>query len=400
MTNQLEAKTKQIIDVVSQHDFNSLSLLSGDTGSLFLLSYYAEYTKEDRYLEMVEEKIMKMYEKIQESGGHIDCGYSNGISGFLWALNNLNKSGHIDVDLKENFADALPLIYDYMFSKINEGNFDFFHGALGSANLLLDTIDLFPDNTIALRDFNTMLLQIGMVNEEQNTLYYASSVLRANNEPKMVINLSYSHGMAAILYYFIRCMQNEDLATPEIKLGIERMVRFFRNNQNIPSAEMSYFPSWVNIENHVQHNSRLAWCYGDLGIGIVLYQAGELVNDSELMDYALTVLKHTTTRTNPTKENVVEGNFCHGSAGLVQTYRTIYELTKEKIFLEAADYWLQVTVDLAVHEEGYAGYKTYHGRDNIYVNDCSLLEGAAGVAIVFLETLMEKSLPWKQSLML
>ncbi|NJM79927.1 MAG: hypothetical protein HC854_10465 [Flavobacterium sp.] len=70
------------------------------------------------------------------------------------------------------------------------------------------------------------------------------------------------------------------------------------------------------------------------------------------------------------------------------------------MFLDASNYWLQVTLDLAVHEDGYAGYKTYNGLHKEYHKDCSLLEGATGIALVFLETLLEKPLPWKKSLML
>jgi lantibiotic biosynthesis protein len=400
MTNQLQEKTKQIVAVISNHDFNSLSILSGDSGSLFLLCYYAEYTKDEKYLEIVEEKILTMYDRIQEGNIYVDFGYSNGVSGFLWALHNLNESGHIDIDLKENFEDTLPLIYDFIFTKINEGNFDFFHGALGPANLLINTIDMFPNNLIVLHDFNKMLLKIGIEDQEKNTLHYVSNVLKGSDRYEAVINLSYSHGMAAIIYYFSRCLQHKELSTPEIKIALEQMINFYKINQNKPSPEMSYFPSWVNLENHIEHKSRLAWCYGDLGIGIALYEAAKVLDDNMLKNYAIEVLKHTTKRTNLSEENVVEGNFCHGSAGLVETYKTIYELTKEEIFIETANYWLQVTLDLGNHEDGYGGYKTYFSSNNTYENNGGLLEGATGVALVFLETLMGKSLAWKKSLML
>ena len=65
-------------------------------------------------------------------------------------------------------------------------------------------------------------------------------------------------------------------------------------NQN---CEHCYFPYCGIIESPFQLGySRLAWCYGDLGIGIILYQAAKTFNDVELENFALEVLLHTTTR--------------------------------------------------------------------------------------------------------
>ncbi|UOX32911.1 lanthionine synthetase C family protein [Flavobacterium sediminilitoris] len=400
MKDILEEKTKTIIDSIVNHNYNNMSLLSGNTGSLFLLSYYAEYTKNDKYLEIVEEIIVDTYTKINNGIYHIDFSYSNGITGFLWAINNLLESGHIDIDFDEYFSETIPDIYNFMMYKIEQGNYDFLHGALGPANFLLDITDKFPDCIFYLKKFNSKLIEKGIYNKSNDTLHFISSVFKANNETEKVINLSLSHGMAAIMYYFIRCLQKKELYSDQLVKALRQIINFYKIHQNPSPNEMSYFPSWIKLESHIAFNSRLAWCYGDLGIGTELYKASEVLKDNELKEYALTILKHTTTRRDLKIESVVDGNFCHGSCGLVDVYRTIYKMTNEPIFLETANYWLEKTIDLAVHEDGYAGYKTYLGGKNIYENNLSLLEGASGVAIVFLATLMDKELSWKKSLML
>lgn len=400
MKQLLEKKTKQIVDIVAAHDLNNVSILSGNTGSLFLLCYYAEYTKNDHYREVAEKLIIDMHHKITEGQYYFDFGYSNGLSGYLWALNNLINSGYIELDLSDYFSEALPPISNYMFEKMEEGNYDFLHGALGPANLLVDIIDVFPNNASELKRLNKKLLEKSIYNETKNTLHFVSTVTAKDNEKQSVINLSLSHGMASIIYYLVRCLKNKEVATPEIELALKQIINYYKTNQNVASDNMSFFPSWVKLDGFVEQNSRLAWCYGDIGIGMVLYEAGIFFNDSELKSYALEILKLTAKRRDPIKENVIEGNFCHGASGLVEIYTTIYDLTKDELFLETAKYWLQITLDLATYEDGFAGYKTDLFGKKEYQNNCTLLEGVAGIGLVFLENLMDKSLPWKKALML
>lgn len=400
MKQVLEQKTKEIVEVVADFNFNNLSLFSGDTGTLFLLSYYSEYTKDEKYLEKVEEIITDIYTNIQEGRYPINFSFSNGVTGFLWAINNLKSSGHIDIDIKEYFEGIIPLVYDYIFEKIEKGDYDFLHGALGPATFLMDTYDIFPENINVLKQFNVFLLDQGVCNHKKDTMYYISKVLKNENDSLEVINLSLSHGMASIIDYMTRCLKISDLADPTIEKALRRIINFYKINQNTVKPQKSYFPSWINLQGSDQSNSRLAWCYGDLGIGLVIYKAGKLFGDSDLMDYALSILKHTLDRKDPKIENIFEGNFCHGSSGLVEIYRSIYQVTNDSDFLEAANYWLQVTLDLAVYKDGNAGYKRFYGMEKEYRNDCTLLEGVSGIGVVFLETLLEKPLGWKSALML
>lgn len=400
MKEILEKKTKQIVDTIISHNYNSMSLLSGNTGSLFLLSYYAEYTKEEKYLELVEEIIVNIYNNINNGHYYIDFSYSNGVTGFLWALNNLLESGHIDIDFDEYFSEAIPNIANYMMEKAEEENFDFLHGAIGPANFLLDIAHKFPSCFSFLNEFNAKLIAKGNYNAEEETLHYISSIIKTGNETEEVINLSLSHGMAAIMHYLVRCLKHKALYSETLVVALRRIITVYKKYQNPIATNGSYFPSWIKLENHQPFTSRLAWCYGDLGIGTELYRAGDFLKDNELKDYALKILKHTATRREVVKENVADGNFCHGSCGLVAVYRTLYALTNEELFLETANYWLQMTLNHAVHEDGIAGYKTYLGGKKIFEYNPSLLEGATGVGMVFLETLMEKELPWKKALML
>jgi hypothetical protein len=51
---------------------------------------------------------------------------------------------------------------------------------------------------------------------------------------------------------------------------------------------------------------------------------------------------------------------------------------------EAYKYWREVTLKMAYHEEGLAGYKFYHGSEEEWKNDYSVLGGIAGVGLSLL----------------
>lgn len=397
MINEIKNKTAQLVEIVAHENFGQqMGLLSGTTGSLFLLSYYSEYSKDLKYLDLVEERILNTFELINNNASFSNLTYSNGIAGFLWALQNLNNNGYIDIDLTDFASDATPLLTDFMMNKIEEGDYDFLHGALGVANYFVDESN--PASIKVVNQFNQKLISKGVINKEADIIYYLSNVNIKENEWREVINLSLSHGMASIIYYLQRCLKNKNFANDELAKTLRQLISFYRKNQNDISIYNCYYPSWIDKEDP-NFNSRMAWCYGDLGIGLVFLIAAEVLNDVELKEHSIRVLKYTLRRTDLVKEAVKEAGICHGSAGLVKMYKTIYRITGRIEFNVAAEYWLKVTLDFANHTDGHAGYKTYFHKTG-FQNNCGLLEGVGGIGLVFLEELMGKPLSWEKALML
>ena len=395
MLTEIKNKTAEIVDIVANEDFNGrIGLLSGTAGSLFLLCYYSEYTSNETYLDIVAQRITDAFDIINDTQ-FSNLTYSSGLTGFLWTLKNLNTHQYLDLDLSEVEDSAQPLLSDFMMQKLEEGEYDFLHGALGVANYFLDTEN--SSSIALLNDFNKKFLATAIRNEKENTRSFFSTV-NTGDALTPVVNLSLSHGMASIVYYLQRCLKNKHIATEEIKEALNQVIAFYRKNQNDIEVQASYFPSWIN--NQAPHvNARLAWCYGDLGVGHVFSLAADTLNDPELKAYSIQILKNTLTRLDPVKESIKDAGMCHGAAGLVKMYRTIQFATGIASFNTAAEHWLKITLEQADHTNGYAGYKTYE-EEKGWKNDCGLLEGVTGIGIVFLEELMGKRLSWDKALLL
>jgi len=162
----------------------------------------------------------------------------------------------------------------------------------------------------------------------------------------------------------------------------------------------SLFPSWVLEDGTVDDNQRLAWCYGDFGVGLACLKVSELFNDSELHKKACHILEHTTTRKIYENTHVVDASLCHGAFGNAQIYTAIYHATKDHLYRDAASYWINYGMDLKTHNDGYAGFKQWYGQPQGWRPRTSLLEGVAGIGLSTIDYLSEEQNTWDRCLLI
>ena len=151
----------------------------------------------------------------------------------------------------------------------------------------------------------------------------------------------------------------------------------------------------------MHYNSRLAWCYGDLGIASAFWQTGKNNNNTEWKQEAIDILLHTAQRLN-TKENLImDAGICHGAAGVAHIFNRFYKETGIKEFDEARWYWLDQTLQMAKPGTGLAGYQVWNHKAG-WQNEYGLLEGIAGIGLALAGFLTEdvQDLDWDQCLLL
>jgi hypothetical protein len=91
--------------------------------------------------------------------------------------------------------------------------------------------------------------------------------------------------------------------------------------------------------------------------------------------------------------------FCHGSVGLVHLYHRLYNNTKIEAFKRAAERWLDITMlEYYKPGEGAGGYfsRSFNEEKNEFelLPLYALLEGSAGIALVYLSYLTDISPEW------
>ncbi len=306
----------------------------------------------------------------------VDFSYGMGKAGLNWFYQLMFRHELLD----QEDTDLLCFDDDYLY------------GGLGAAAYLLYR------HGAQKKDFMARVL--AMLTERARANHGALPAFQLMEQrpvPEMV-NLGLAHGLPAVIRFCLLC-DTQDVCREASRSLALQLIRYMRA-QVRADKDTCYFPSVVEKGKPAeQDTSRLGWCYGDLGIGFVLYEAGRVWADDELTAFALEVLVHTTQRRANAQTLVHDAGFCHGSAGIAHIYNRLWQLSQLPVFREAADYWMGETLRLAQHADGVAGYKKWDAASNSWVVDYSLIEGVAGIGLVLISYLTGDC-SWDYSVML
>jgi lantibiotic modifying enzyme len=211
-----------------------------------------------------------------------------------------------------------------------------------------------------------------------------------------VYNMGLSHGIPAILS-FLSKVHNAGILIDKTKDMIEKIVNFIIENKT--DSILYSFSEILDINTPNETVSRLAWCYGDLGVCCSLWQASDVLNSVELKEEIISILTIASGRKSKESTQIYDASLCHGTVGAAHIFQRFYDWTKIPLFKETADYWYEETLKMAHFEDGYAGYKVYtpieYGGER---PSRSFLEGISGIGLVLLYKISGKNPSWEELL--
>lgn len=357
----------------------NIGLHSGTSGIALFLAYYDRIICQktnisQRVLNILEHNVAQINSGVQL---HTIC---NGISGFCWLCEHLRKQGMLREEDIEFLNDLDSFLYQRMIADIRMGIYDFLHGALGIGAYFLTRFNK-KEVPLYLEELLSELEKLGVSCE--NGAIKWMSVLNAKNGGSG-FNISLSHGMSSIIAFLVRLYQL-NFETERVNKLLNGAIIYILDQMANTDKYLSYFPSVSKESVLINYQSRLGWCYGDLGIAHVLWQAGVILKNKDWENTALQILHHTTNRRDLQKNHIKDARFCHGSAGVVHIFNNLYLKTGLQEFRDTADYWLQITMQMAKYNDGLAGFKAwrkeeYGGPENSF----SLLDGISGIGMVLL----------------
>jgi lantibiotic biosynthesis protein len=369
-----------------------IGLLTGLSGEAISLLYYAQLTQNQSYYDLGCSVIEKIIDKIPASTvSHTHCA---GLAGFGWSLMHLDSYNLLDIDLSTLLEEVDAFLENSIQINMHQGNWDFLHGALGTALYFLKRRKYTGKADEILRIFIRSLEAKAIC--EKDAVKWPS---RGNAEKPVVFNISLSHGMSAVIA-FLSKLYKEGIECRKVKKMIQGTVSYILQQQLDTKKYASNFPSY-SIESHdVLTSSRLAWCYGDLGIASTLWMAGESLENNGWKEKAVDVFLHAATRTNREEMEIRDGGLCHGTAGIAHVFNRAYRNTGMIEFASARNHWLAETQKMAIYEDGLAGYKAWNGQEKGYLSETNLLEGIAGIGLSYLTALHPEYMAWDECLLL
>lgn len=389
MRKRVQAVLEKINNAVLNLETGHAGLMQGDAG-LRLFNYQYSKFYDGAY---GQETSTVLLENLAELSFKLEIPtLCSGKSGVNWFFTFLYNENELIAEDRELICDDEEDLAKSALVMVAENNYDYLHGAIGILYALLYSEN--RNKEVYIEQFFSILDNLIQKSPEKNIVpffKFENNAFKADE-----VNLSLSHGVTGILKFCLECMKREVCLEKARKVAKSIADYLYTNHSD--GTLGSFFANVIGGDSQFVP-SRLAWCYGDLTIGYVLYQFGSWVDDTKVKTFGEEVLKGTTLRTNKINTMVSDAGICHGSAGIAHIYNRLYVTYQLASFRDARDYWITQTLDIIDHTDWSEGYKRYDGYKKSFEPDQTLLEGAAGIGLVLL-TYLSGDFSWDYFLML
>lgn len=328
-------------------------LMDGYSG---LCLFYHQLYKQFRSPEYQEKYIFclnKIYDSLEADVYGFD--FKTGLAGILWLFDYLkNEECHdLDHDFREQTENLLEKAYK---NALHDNNWEYMRGAAGCLHVLTN-----------LTCYDAMLDYLESALSGKKELY--SPYYRDNT------NLGVPFGILSLLY-FLDKMRVTDSIQNRAEHLTDLLLSLIFDNELYSSDGSIYFPA-LSGETF---KPRLSWAYGELIIAYQLYLLAEKQNNDILLKKAVKIAEDSTKR-DFADTFIFDSCLQHGAAGNYLLYKLLYDKTGLELFNESSKSWKSITLRI-LEKFNYHFYERYLHK--IYKND-SLLEGLAGVGLVFLK---------------
>jgi len=395
----LKKEQHKILSYILNNDVDKkrgLGLYTGIPGDILFLAQCYSTNKDQAILDRINELLDYCLENLQ-SGEYIYPIFSAGVAGFGWIVDYLIENDIIDKDSEEILELLDPMLFHEMNSLLGHKNHDLLNGALGIGIYF-----------IKRRKYDYVKVLITYLDDNKiiNNDEVLWEVDKKNPDKRVVFDFSLSHGAAGILHFLIKC-NDLDISKATCRELIDGILCFYKNNLQDQESIGSYFPNLIDVDSYYLDKknkvmSRLAWCYGDLGILYTILNAAEAYEDKILEQDTLKKLLITSGRVEQEKTLVYDAGFCHGSSGNAFIYHDLFLKTKLPEFQTATEYWLDKTLSYKKEsEEGHSHYVFIGGTNSEELENCdNLLEGLIGIGVTYNYVLNPELPRFKDGLML
>lgn len=387
-----ESLPKIIEPVVSEIDEKDLSLTGGICGKLIFL-YEARKQTPSLVANETLENITQILFK-NTASFPFDHSIARGLSGLGWTLDHLGFSDDEDFN-----SDINECLLEIISVPVWKGEYELLYGLSGIGTYGVCRVDKPCGEEIARRVLQHL---IALSSESPDGIYWetrSDSYFFNDTMPSPQKNLGTAHGNCAVMGFLIKLVEN-NVALEVSKPLLRELCRWFISQKLDPeTANGGYFPGFVGNNK----TSRMGWCYGDLTTSLLLLRAGLALDNESIYSFGNEVAKLSTQR-NVENGSVFDGALCHGSGGISVIYQHIAQYTDTPEVTEAAQRWLQVTLDKAEQSQDLSGL--LQSKDRLPENVRSMykhgdfLTGYAGVGLSLLSATSNEPVSWGSSLLL
>ena len=392
MIQIVQRRLDEINSIIQAKQSTNNSFLSGRSAIVLYYFHLYEVTGNNEYRNKAMVELEEIVQNLQSGEPKLfGSSFSTGGAGFAWVVGFLRQHNFIDWNLQEEFAEFDSYLFDCAMNELSHDALDYLHGAMGilhyfTVRMNEEKIKWYADTLIEA--LNTKAIC------DNNGLRIYSYISKTIEPDKEEFNLSISHGLSGWLLILINAWHHsgkKEMIEKMIREGLQYIL-YYRKDADYTAQEYNFFPFAVNERSAKQIESpRLAWCYGDLNQVLLLNRAGKLLQEDNYLKLAQIIGLQTLMRKTADSTLATDSHFCHGTSGLAQFYKVLYDTTGYPAYKSGYNHWIEQTI-LHLEKELYNG--KYAGKEKDF------LEGLLGVAFTLLSYISDKKLRWSNSLLL
>jgi len=393
LERKMKDKFNQIIDLINVPSNRNLklSLFQGDAGILLFFSTLALTTLEEKYFEQAESILNDIFDKLEKEG--TINSFASGLAGIGWVLEYMVQNDIVEANTNEILREADVIVYEWMIEQQQIGNYDYFHGAIGAGFYFLKRVKSNKQLEKYVVDLLDLLMKNALIQENGFTKWV--QITNGINKTEPNINIGISHGISSILVLMVKAFHNGIM--PELtRKYIQSTTSYIVSLQHNFNDNQNHFPSSISLNGRIEHRSRFAWCYGDLGVCCALWHANTVLKNKDIESIIINVLLDNSRIRIPDATGIFDCSFCHGSIGPAYIFRKFYNRFERVEFLTASEYWYEQTLEMAKFDDGLAGYKSFTGLSDEFQKTSGLIEGISGIAACMILPLFNTDNLWDE----
>jgi len=219
--------------------------------------------------------------------------------------------------------------------------------------------------------------------------------------PQGYYNLGVAHGIPGVIH-FLNEVSGTDLVEPARSNKLLQGAVNWLIAQQRPGESRSCFAPWIVPGGEIS-DSRLGWCYGDLGILAVLLQVSRRGARNEWSNFANNLLDRCLAWP-PEETQVADACLCHGAIGVAHIFNRIYQSLGDPRCRTAALSWYYRALAMRRPDTGVGGFSALMRPDpkgpSVWEPSPAFLDGAGGIALGLLAAITKVPPQWDRLLLL
>ncbi|MCX4247768.1 lanthionine synthetase LanC family protein [Paraliomyxa miuraensis] len=289
-----------------------------------LFHYLAAEAEHPNELRETAERLLE--QRVASLGQLPHLGLYGGATGTAWLVAHITDSDRdpadVDGDPLADFDDAL---LEFVREAPTDGFFDLICGMVGYGVYFLER---HPRGLAAagLAAVVDALLAMSRPHDHGLSWFTGPQLLyphQREKDPNGHTDLGVAHGSAGVVYLLAKASQLN--AHPRASTALDQAVSALLSNER--DAPLPYCAGGAP--------ARVAWCYGDLGVGAALCVAGHCVGEPRWIARGAALAERAFARAED-DDGVVDACLCHGALGNAHIFGRLFRLTNREVFAVAS----------------------------------------------------------------